>query len=97
VSELILQTKLFIPPLPASIVPRARLYARLDAGLAGKLTLVAAPAGFGKTTLVAGWIAAQEDATRFRWLALDAADNDLPDFSVMWRRRCSRWRMSPCC
>ena len=52
----ILQTKLHIPPLRSSLVPRPRLIAKLNTGLDGKLTLVSAPAGYGKTTLVAEWL-----------------------------------------
>jgi LuxR family maltose regulon positive regulatory protein len=51
-----LSTKFAVPHLRASIVPRAQLTARLNDGLQAKLTLVSAPAGFGKTTLVANWI-----------------------------------------
>ena len=53
----LLTTKLFIPPARPNLVPRPRLYIRLRASLSGKLTLIAAPAGFGKTTLLANWIA----------------------------------------
>jgi LuxR family transcriptional regulator, maltose regulon positive regulatory protein len=53
----ILATKLYISPLRPNIVPRPRLIARLNEGLHGKLTLISAPAGFGKTTLLAEWIA----------------------------------------
>ena len=54
-SESILQTKIVRPPV-RNIVHRARLYERLDNGAARKLTIVAAPAGYGKTTLVASWL-----------------------------------------
>ncbi|MBK9715654.1 MAG: AAA family ATPase [Kouleothrix sp.] len=53
----ILATKLYIPPPRPNIVLRPRLIARLSAGLHRKLTLIAAPAGFGKTTLVSEWLA----------------------------------------
>ena len=53
----LLQTKLYIPPLRREQVPRPRLLERLDAGLDRKLTLISAPAGFGKTTLLSEWIA----------------------------------------
>ena len=53
----ILATKLFIPPPRPNVVARSRLIERLNEGLHGKLTLISAPAGFGKTTLVASWIA----------------------------------------
>ncbi len=53
----LLATKLYIPPPRPHLVARPRLVERIQAGLAGKLTLIAAPAGFGKTTLVSEWIA----------------------------------------
>jgi LuxR family maltose regulon positive regulatory protein len=52
----LLQTKLYIPPTRPELVPRPRLIARLDEGLHNKLTLISAPAGFGKTTLLSEWI-----------------------------------------
>jgi LuxR family maltose regulon positive regulatory protein len=52
-----LATKLYVPPPRPHIVPRERLVERLRSGLTGKLTLIAAPAGFGKTTLVSAWLA----------------------------------------
>ncbi len=69
----IIATKLFIPP-HTNVVPRARLIARLNAGLHRRLTLISAPAGFGKTTLVSMWIA---DCGRpAAWLSLDSVDSD---------------------
>ncbi len=53
----LLTTKLYIPPPRPDLVSRPRLIARLNAGLGCKLTLVSAPAGFGKTTLLSEWIA----------------------------------------
>jgi hypothetical protein len=53
----LLTTKLHIPPARRDLVPRPRLFDRLTQGLSSKLTLVSAPAGFGKTTLVNAWIA----------------------------------------
>ena len=70
----ILTTKLYIPPPRPNLVDRPRLLARLDAGLHGKLTLIAAPAGFGKTTLATAWIASHDGAVA--WLSLDAGDGD---------------------
>lgn len=78
--DILLKTKLAPPIIRDSLVTRTRLYQRLDDGLQTpngfqrKLTLVAAPAGSGKTTLVAGWLAASGQP--FAWLSLDAADND---------------------
>jgi LuxR family maltose regulon positive regulatory protein len=56
------------------VVPRPRLLERLNAGLHRKLTLIAAPAGFGKTTLVSAWAAGCHQPVA--WLSLDAGDND---------------------
>ena len=52
----LLTTKLYIPSVWPGLVSRPRLIERLDAGLLRNLTLVSAPAGFGKTTLVAEWL-----------------------------------------
>jgi len=73
-SEILLQNKLFKPVLRPSLVPRPHLIEKLNAGLAAKLTLVSAPAGYGKTTLVASWLTAQQVA--YGWLSLDAGEND---------------------
>ena len=74
----ILATKLYIPAPPPTVVARPRLVERLNAGLHRKLTLISAPAGFGKTTLVSAWAAGCDE--RVAWLSLDAADNDLTRF-----------------
>jgi LuxR family transcriptional regulator, maltose regulon positive regulatory protein len=57
----LLATKLFVPPTRPNLVARPRLTARLDAGLIGKATLISAPAGFGKTTLVSAWLAQNDE------------------------------------
>jgi len=74
--ETLLRTKLFVPPLRPNLVPRLHLIKRLNQGLqlGHKLTLVSAPAGFGKTTLVSEWIASCERPAA--WLSLDEGDND---------------------
>ena len=73
----LLATKLFAPPARTNLVARPRLFQRLQAGLRERLTLVAAPAGFGKTTLLSAWRATAADSTlRFGWVSLDSADND---------------------
>ena len=76
----LLTSKLFIPSLRPNLVPRPRLIQLLDGGLGTKrkLTLVSAPAGFGKTTLVAAWL--KEIDSPAAWLSLEEADNDLPRF-----------------
>ncbi|MBN1978105.1 MAG: hypothetical protein JW918_11980 [Anaerolineae bacterium] len=78
----LLTTKLYIPPPRPDLVPRLRLVERLDDGLrlGHRLTLIAAPAGFGKTTLATEWIhtlEAHRDAPlQVAWLSLDEGDND---------------------
>lgn len=66
-------TKLHIPSLHPGVL-RPRLFQQLNAGLAGKLTLVSAPTGFGKTTIVSEW--ARNCGRPVAWLALDELDND---------------------
>ena len=70
----LLKIKLYIPPVRPGHVPRPRLFERLDEGMQHKLTLVSAPAGFGKTTLVSAWLAASKCPAA--WISLDAGDND---------------------
>jgi LuxR family maltose regulon positive regulatory protein len=72
----ILATKLYIPPPRPKVVLRPRLIERLNEGLRSgrKLTLISAPAGFGKTTLVSEWVAGCERPVA--WLSLDEGDND---------------------
>src|SRR5713226_3132990 len=70
----ILATKLYLPRLRPNVVSRPRLIARLNEGLHRKLTLIAAPAGFGKTTLVSAWVEGIEQPTA--WLSLDEGEND---------------------
>lgn len=70
----LLATKLFVPRLRPNLVVRPRLIARLDAALHSPLTLISAPAGFGKTTLVSAWVRGLQQPVA--WLALDEADND---------------------
>ena len=80
----LLQTKLYIPSPRPELVPRPRLIERLNEGLdqsqgfSRKLTLISAPAGFGKTTLVSEWSAACQQPVA--WLSLDEGDNDLTRF-----------------
>jgi hypothetical protein len=62
------------PRLPETAISRRELLARLDEGLSKKLILVTAPTGFGKTTLVASWVADRDFASA--WVTLDPNDND---------------------
>ena len=71
----ILATKLHIPQLRSSLVPRPGLVTRLAEGLARPLIVLSAPAGFGKTTLVSEWIA-HTPGLPVAWLSLDEDDND---------------------
>ncbi len=105
VDTALLRTKLFIPQLRPPIVSRPLLIERLNAGLFSrelpgsdllfdrKLTLISAPAGFGKTTLLAEWIngsriqsppkqARRYPRLTFAWLSLDERDNDLNRFLI---------------
>lgn len=70
----ILATKLYAPPAKAMVIRRPRLLERIRAGHESKLTLLSAPAGFGKTTLVSSWLADQGQAAA--WLSLDDNDQD---------------------
>ena len=73
----LLETKLHVPRWRRSLVARPRLSERLSRGAESALTLVSAPAGFGKTTLLAEWLAvAAADRRSVAWLSLDQRDND---------------------
>ncbi len=76
VTQSLLKTKLFPPPLRPNLVARPRLLEQLNRGLAQghKLSLIAAPAGSGKTTLAGAWIAGGERPAA--WLSLDEGDRD---------------------
>ena len=82
----ILATKLYIPSPRSKLIVRPRLVERLNEGLSlgRKLTLISAPAGFGKTTLVSEWVASckeqREPLVRAAWLSLDDRDNDPAHF-----------------
>jgi len=72
----LLSTKLYVPRLSDRFVTRPRLVERLDEGLARGVTLVCAPAGFGKSVLLADWCRRSRKA--IGWLSLDAGDNRAP-------------------
>ncbi|HLV97476.1 MAG TPA: LuxR C-terminal-related transcriptional regulator [Ktedonobacterales bacterium] len=74
----ILATKLYMPPPRPHVVSRPRLLKRLNEGLRGKMTLISAPAGFGKTTLLTAWLSSCERPAA--WLSLDKGDNDATRF-----------------
>ena len=70
----VLFTKLQVPPPRPRLVERARLAVALDGVWQGRIFLVSAPAGFGKTTLLVEW--AHQHRGQVAWLSLDAADDD---------------------
>ena len=75
---LLLTTKLQVPQIRSERVPRSRLVARLQQGLAYKLILVSAPAGYGKTTVLCEWLATCGQPSA--WISLDKRDNDSARF-----------------
>lgn len=95
----LLATKLYIPPVRPELVSRHRLIEYLSAGLHHKLTLISAPAGFGKTTLIGEWLATiqnnnkktnQTEENEIVWLSLDNGDNDLARFLTYFVTALSR-------
>ena len=71
----LVQTKLYVPSPRRTLVARPRLSGRLGPGSDAILTLISAPAGFGKTTLLTAWLAAPTTQTRLvAWLSLDERD-----------------------
>src|SRR5579884_1414025 len=71
----LLATKLYLPPARPDLVARPHLIERLQDALQRKLTIISAPAGFGKTTLVSEWHASASQVP-LAWVSLDANDND---------------------
>ena len=86
--DVLLATKLHVPGSRPGLVPRPRLAERLDEGLGPGLVLVCAPAGYGKTVLLADWARCGQRPAA--WLSLDAGDNDPARF---WRH--ARGRAGP--
>ena len=76
----ILTTKLHIPTPRPDLVSRPRLIEHLNTCSTRKLTLISAPAGFGKSTLLSACVQQIETASRVAWLSLDESDNDLSRF-----------------
>jgi LuxR family maltose regulon positive regulatory protein len=88
----ILTTKLYIPPPGTNLVSRSRLIETLNQGLARNLTVISAPAGFGKTTLLSDWLYTKDEGGKMKgekenlhpskvaWLSLDESDNDPAEF-----------------
>jgi len=90
----LLAAKLQPPRLRTGLVPRGRLLERLDAGHEGALTLITAPAGFGKTTLANQWVSSRYEAetfSHFAWLSLDTGDADPARFWRYFIAACQRF------
>ncbi len=91
----LLVPKFHLPPLHPSLIPRERLLALLDRALEHRLTLVSAPAGFGKTTLVRQWVAERSTRQQFppiAWISLDSGDNDPVRFWCYLMTACQVFR-----
>lgn len=78
VTTTLLQTKLYAPEIQSDFVVRPHLIEKLESGTQRKLTVVTAPAGFGKTTLVMQWLSHIDHS--ISWLSLDENDNDMTRF-----------------
>jgi ATP/maltotriose-dependent transcriptional regulator MalT len=82
--EQLLATKFFVPSNRPELVSRPRLVKQLNDGLYRKLTIISAPAGFGKTTLVTEWLenlqGIAKEKNKVTWLSLDENDNDYARF-----------------
>src|SRR5262245_4966800 len=82
VRPVLVATKLHVPQPRDGLVSRPQLVARLVAGDERRLTLVCAPAGWGKTILLAAWHASEQEQRQFAWVSLDPSDDDPVRF---WR------------
>ena len=80
----LLETKFHRPRRRRGLVVRSRLIDRLNRGAESTLTLVSAPAGFGKTTLLADWLDAATDEWSAGWLTLDQRDNEPACSGRIW-------------
>src|SRR5688572_13340512 len=76
----LLATKFYAPKPRRGLVARPTLTGRLREGVHAKLILISAPAGFGKSTLLAEWLATRDDAARTAWLSLDGGDDQPVSF-----------------
>lgn len=78
----LLTTKLYIPRPRSDLVHRTRLIEQLNAVTNCKLTLISAPAGFGKSTVLSSWVSQLKHGSQVAWLSLDHSDNDLTRFLI---------------
>src|SRR5579859_2854273 len=76
--DALLANKFHVPPLRAKLVPRPHVVDLLERGSRRSLTLISAPAGSGKTTIVSSWL--RESGVMAAWVSLDEHDNDLYRF-----------------
>ncbi|HKT04916.1 MAG TPA: AAA family ATPase, partial [Rugosimonospora sp.] len=83
----LLRSKLELPPPPPGLLPRPRLFALLDAGVQGPVTVVEAPAGWGKTVLLSSWVRERHPA-RAAWLSVEPGDTQ-PAGGRLWRYLCA--------
>jgi LuxR family maltose regulon positive regulatory protein len=72
----LLQGKVVVPPLPGRLLRRARLFAALDAGAARGVTLLVAPPGWGKSSLLCSWLHQPDDSRAVAWVSLGRGDDD---------------------
>ncbi|HMD88608.1 MAG TPA: LuxR C-terminal-related transcriptional regulator [Anaerolineaceae bacterium] len=79
IESILLKTKITVPRISPEFVHRQRLTERIDRGVQGPLTIVSAPAGFGKTNLLVDWV--KNTVLPVAWFSLDNDDNTLPRFS----------------
>jgi len=80
--DTLIRPKLYIPQVRPNLVPRPRLVERLTDGLKRPLTVISAPAGFGKTTLLSELIASADSSLPVAWVSLDSRDNDPTRFGT---------------
>jgi LuxR family maltose regulon positive regulatory protein len=76
----LIATKLFVPKVRSRLLTRSRLLERLRGGAESRLTLVSAAAGFGKTTLLAQWLATEQSDSQVAWVSLEATDREPSSF-----------------
>ena len=81
-SKQILGTKLHRPSISSQVIPRERLFKQIDQGLDRPMTLISAPAGYGKSTLISQYLETRNISAV--WISLDERDNDLRTFLTYW-------------